>query len=310
MFGNAAYPSTELKRAGSLADWNRVVEETFSNTHVSSNAGKFSGYLGRCRIDNLQLMRIRAQSSRVQKQLRDKNKAPSGMMLLHLQSAGTSLTAQDKKQGRIVPGEALLCSPDTDYSVDFETPYEMFVMNIPVTEIMASLPGLDLSGAVVKRLDIRRTQLLLSFLRTAWGQLDCLDHDPDWRDCVSRTSVDLALRAILCSDDMETPSNRQLCGTVLTYIRDHLTDPDLRTAKIAAALGVSSRTVQTVFERMATTASAYILSQRLKLAATWLRGGNRSVTDIAFDAGFNDAAYFSRCFHKQYGLPPRAYGRG
>ena len=311
MFGVAPQSSAELKRAGSLAGWNKIVEDTFSNTCVSSNEGKFTGYLGCCRVDDLQMMRIRARSSRVQKRLRDKGGSPSGTLLLHLQSAGTSLTAQGTRHSRITPGEAVLCSPDDDYSVDFATPYEMFVIKVPVTGIMANLPGLDLSQALVKRLDVRRTQLLLSFMRTAWSQLDCLDHDSDWRECVNRTTVDLAVRAIMRSGEVETSSSSgRLCGAVLTYIRDNLDDPDLRTSNVAASLGVSSRTVQTVFERMATTASAYILIERLKLAAGWLREGGRSITDIAFDAGFNDPAYFSRCFHKQYGLSPRAYGRG
>lgn len=310
MFGAAHHSLTELKRAGSLAGWNQIVEDTFSNTSVSSDEGKFTGFLGRCRVDDLQLMRIRAQSSRVEKRLHDKGSSPSGMILLHLQSAGTSLTAQGRRHGRITPGEAVLCNPDDDYSVDFASPYEMFVMKIPLTQIMPSLPGFDLSRALVTRLDVRRTQLLLSFVRTAWTQLDCLEEDPDWRECVNRTTIDLAVRAITCSGEGAMPSSSgRLCGAVLAYIAENLDDPDLRTSKVAASLGVSSRTVQTVFERMATTASAYILSERLKLAAVWLRGGRRSITDIAFDAGFNDPAYFSRCFHKQYGLSPRAYGR-
>ena len=33
----------------------------------------------------------------------------------------------------------------------------------------------------------------------------------------------------------------------------------------------------------------------------------RSITDIAFDLGFNDSAYFTRCFRQQFGAPPSAW---
>jgi len=60
---------------------------------------------------------------------------------------------------------------------------------------------------------------------------------------------------------------------------------------------------------MSTTASAFILEQRLKRAAERLRAerGRTSITQIAYDCGFSDSAYFSRCFHKLYGVSPRAY---
>ena len=35
-----------------------------------------------------------------------------------------------------------------------------------------------------------------------------------------------------------------------------------------------------------------------------------SVTEIAFDLGFNDSAYFARCFRQHYGKTPSAYRAG
>jgi AraC-like DNA-binding protein len=91
-----------------------------------------------------------------------------------------------------------------------------------------------------------------------------------------------------------------------------LADPGLRTGGIAKALGVSPRAVQNVFEAMGTTVSAYILQGRLARAAGLIRAGRGAapVTRIAYDCGFSDSAYFSRCFRKEYGVPPRRFLAG
>ena len=77
---------------------------------------------------------------------------------------------------------------------------------------------------------------------------------------------------------------------------------------LADELGISPRSVQSLFAQRATTPSAYILRRRLDRAAELLSGDPaRSITDIAFDLGFNDSAYFTRCFRQQFGAPPSAW---
>jgi AraC-like DNA-binding protein len=66
--------------------------------------------------------------------------------------------------------------------------------------------------------------------------------------------------------------------------------------------------VQNVFERLATTASAFVLEARLDKAVERLAVDRRgSITELAFDCGFSDSAYFSRCFRDRFGVSPRDY---
>ncbi len=53
----------------------------------------------------------------------------------------------------------------------------------------------------------------------------------------------------------------------------------------------------------------HLLRCRLRNAAGALLDGERSITDIAFDAGFNDFSNFVRSFHRAAGVSPRAYRR-
>lgn len=51
----------------------------------------------------------------------------------------------------------------------------------------------------------------------------------------------------------------------------------------------------------------YILNLRLDFACSELVAGRSPVSEIAFNAGFNDSNYFTRLFHKHMGCTPRQY---
>ncbi len=291
-----------------LDGWNEIVGGAFAGCVVDSEAEQFEGRLGACKIDNLGFVKIKAQASQVRRWARNPPSARSGAALLHLQAAGTGINRQGKCEALINAGDGAICDPDQKYGIDFVTPYEMFVVELPEQKIFLRQPGFDLERAAGQALDRNRSQLLLAFIQAAWEQLDCLGEDAEWRECVSRVALDLSLRAIGQCVEMDG-AGTEMRRAVIEYIRANMTDPGLRTSAIAKALSVSPRSVQTVFERMSTTASAFILEQRLRRAAERLRAerGKTSITQIAYDCGFSDSAYFSRCFHKIHGVSPRAY---
>jgi len=296
-----------LRQTASLDGWNDIVGGAFAGCVVDAADPKFEGRLGACRIDDLGFVKIKAQPSKVRRWARSGPSSRSGAALLHLQAAGTGINRQGECEAVINAGEGAICDPDEKYGIDFVTPYEMFVLELPAPTICLRQPGFDLERAAGRAMDPNRSRLLLAFIQAAWEQLDCLGGDAEWRECVSRVATDLALRAI--GQFVEMEGNTQIRRAVMDYIRANMTDPGLRTGAIAKALSVSPRSVQTVFERMSTTASAFVLEQRLAQAAARLRAerGKTSITQIAYDCGFSDSAYFSRCFHKVYGVSPRAY---
>jgi len=297
-----------IRQTARLDGWNDIVGSAFAGCVVDAEDAHFEGRLGTCKIDDLGFVKIKAQASKVRRWVRNAPSSRSGTALLHLQTAGTGINRQGRCEALINAGDGAICDPDQKYGIDFVTPYEMFVLEVPAQKIYLRQPGFDLERAAGQALDRNRSQLLLAFIQAAWEQLDCLGQDAEWRECVSRVAMDLALRAIGQSVEMEG-AGADMRRAVIEYIRANMNDPGLRTGAIAKALAVSPRSVQTVFERMSTTASAFILENRLALAAERLRRerGKTSITQIAYDCGFSDSAYFSRCFHKIYGVSPRAY---
>jgi AraC-like DNA-binding protein len=104
-----------------------------------------------------------------------------------------------------------------------------------------------------------------------------------------------------------------------SYIEEHLTDPDLGAAEIAAAVCVSERQLSRLFAADGSSVPRHILSRRLQLARSILSatsspgraragagsasraGAARTVADVAVSCGFTSATYFSHAFRQHFG---------
>jgi AraC-like DNA-binding protein len=90
-------------------------------------------------------------------------------------------------------------------------------------------------------------------------------------------------------------------------IAERLAAPELSVESVAMRQRVSPRYVQMLFEQEGTTFSQYVIGQRLVRAYRMLTNplfADRSITSVAFDAGFGDLSYFNRAFRRCYGATP------
>ena len=109
---------------------------------------------------------------------------------------------------------------------------------------------------------------------------------------------------------MERSIQHARLRAVQHWIEQHVADPDLSLEKVAAANGMSLRSLHHLFEQCEMSVSEWIWHRRLQLAYDSLaRGDGRSITAIAFDHGFNSSAHFSTMFRRKYGNSPRDVAR-
>ena len=90
-------------------------------------------------------------------------------------------------------------------------------------------------------------------------------------------------------------------------IARHLTDAGLSVHTIAARQKVSPRYVQRLFDGQRLDLYRVCDGRRLERAHRLLgdpRFCDRTLTAIAFAAGFNDLSHFQRRFRRRYGTPP------
>jgi AraC-like DNA-binding protein len=82
----------------------------------------------------------------------------------------------------------------------------------------------------------------------------------------------------------------------------------LSLSDVARSVGLSPFHFLRVFRRVTgTTPHQYLIGARIRLATRLLLDTDRRVTEIAYDAGFQDLSNFVRTFHRVVGCSPRAY---
>jgi ligand-binding sensor domain-containing protein/signal transduction histidine kinase/DNA-binding response OmpR family regulator len=91
-------------------------------------------------------------------------------------------------------------------------------------------------------------------------------------------------------------------------IEENLTDSEYSIEKLAQALSMSRSNFQRKIKGLTgMPPNDYIRIFRLKKAAILLQTSNYRINEICYLVGFNNPSYFSKCFHKQFGLLPKEF---
>lgn len=95
----------------------------------------------------------------------------------------------------------------------------------------------------------------------------------------------------------------------LQKILDHkLTDASFTIQDFCQTIGMSRMQLHRKLKALTgLSTSAFIRSERLKLAAQLLKTAKINISEVCYTVGFNDHAYFSKCFKKQYDCTPTEY---
>ena len=283
--------------------WNRVSSQTFSGLVVDSSSEDFSANMSRWHLGDLTMIRPLSQRARVQRWKDGQSDRPD-RIIFHLQNRGRSLNGQWQREAELGSGDLTLCYAGDAYFTDLSDRNEMLVVEMSRTALSSRIPNLEdhlcrtIPGAAPG------TRLVHDFLLSLWQQGDQSGADPDWQEGIANVFLDLLAFAVKgAGNAIVAPKGTR--DRILALVEARLGDPELKTGTIANELGISLRTVQNVFAAMGTTPSAHILERRLIKAAEKMgleRGG--SITEIAFETGFNDSAYFTRCFRQRFGTTP------
>ena len=95
---------------------------------------------------------------------------------------------------------------------------------------------------------------------------------------------------------------------LLETIQKLYKDPELDVYKLADALGMSRAMLnEKIQEGFGLSIAQFIRTYRLNVAKEMLSNGTNTdmtVSEIAYEVGFNDPKYFTRCFAKEFGATP------
>ncbi len=109
-----------------------------------------------------------------------------------------------------------------------------------------------------------------------------------------------------CSSEHRSTGIKYIRHAV-TYITEHLFEP-LNVQLVADAVGVNRSYLQTLFSnQFGYGIVAYINRRRMEKASFLLINSTISITDIAFQVGYNSRQHFGHTFNKFFGMHPKKY---
>lgn len=96
-------------------------------------------------------------------------------------------------------------------------------------------------------------------------------------------------------------------NAIKSDIVDNLRQQGLSIHGVASRHGISVGYVRQLFAAEGATFTEFVLRQRLETARSMLRDpgfAGRTISAIAFEAGFGDVSYFNRAFRRRYNMKP------
>jgi len=109
-------------------------------------------------------------------------------------------------------------------------------------------------------------------------------------------------------DDNEPIHNKedqQFLNRVIAEIEKNITDASFDVDRLCKEINLSQpQTYRKIKALTDLSISEFIRNIRLKKAAQLLASRNQTISEVAYEVGFSDPNYFSKCFVKVYGQTP------
>jgi AraC-like DNA-binding protein len=285
--------------------WADVVTQTFVPLECDArDRANFRGAIRYRRIGLVGIADVRAAAMQARRTAPMIARAPSDDLIVVLHVDGICRAGQRAASAELRGGDGAMVVTDESYFFEFPDRFRQIVLKLP----RALLPQerIGRNGRRALALAAGSARLLRNL---ALSSLD----DPMEFSVEEETGIEQAFADLVSSAMVKPPETETAAGESSTYhaacqlIRQRLFEADLNPRSLATHLHMSARTLARLFARHGTTVERTIWNERLEAARRDLadpRMRDRSITDIAFSCGFNDAAHFSRSFARAYAMAP------
>jgi AraC-like DNA-binding protein len=94
----------------------------------------------------------------------------------------------------------------------------------------------------------------------------------------------------------------------MDILEQHLSDDRFSIEDFSREIGFSQRHLNRKLQALTNLAARdFIRTLRLQRARQLLQQKSATITEIAYEVGFNNPSHFSKCFKKQFGKTPREF---
>lgn len=236
-------------------------------------------------------------------------------LVVSFQRSGSLLLEQDGRRTRIAPGQFAVYDSSRPVAVEGSDDYRSLCVKFPMSRCR---DGLD----SIRQITATSFDGDRGLGPAVWGMLDQLGATV--AGSPTRNGAKIAHNVIGLVEQMlheqldyrgivpPADASEALLAKCLRYIEDHLGDPDLGPAQVAAANFISTRYLHVLFQRTETTVASFIRDLRLERVREDLadaRSLTASVDSIARRWGFTNISHFGQTFKRSTGETPAAFRR-
>jgi AraC-like DNA-binding protein len=295
-----------------LSYWIDAVCDTY--VQLECDAPERGGSIeGEIRLDTLATLELSCVTASAQHVRRTPAKiahASEDYFLVSIQTRGQGAVLQDGRTALLGPGDFALYDSTRPYDLVFEGDFQQYVLMLPGPELRSQLR--ETQQLTARPVSGRRGAGHLMI-----GMIESLASDIEALEPASAAAVAQSVEHILVAGLRSLPGQAPASVSQMTafhreqiksFVRERLRDPRLSVAQVAAHLRVSPSTVHRAFAREPCSITDWIWAQRLEGVKRDLCDPSlaaRSVSELAFSWGFNDAAHFSRAFRARFACAPR-----
>jgi AraC family transcriptional activator of tynA and feaB len=309
------FSTAELPPHRRLEYWNDMTGIAFTPLVTDPvDRRAFVGRLTRTQVGQIRLAEARSEPAIVRHSRQHVARTRDALFMLCLQLDGVSVNRQQGREAVLRYGDFHLLDSSRPYEVSFEQPNRMLVLSVPHPELARRMPNPESLVGIAMSGRSGVSGLLSSLLCNFWQQRRTGDEtflSPRFGEAI----LDLVASAY-ASITAAVPDGSSIAVArreqIRSYIETHLHDPALTPGRVAAAVHLSPRRLHQLFEADGETVGAYILRRRLEECARAMSDASqrsRTVTEIAFLHGFNNASHFGRVFRERYRATPSDYRR-
>ncbi len=270
----------------------------------------FSGQIAVADLSTLQLTQVTANAQLVRRTLANIARDSEDYFLVSMQTAGFGTVSQDGRVAVLKPGDFALYDSTRPYTLQFDDDFQQYVLKIPGRVLRTALRQTQQLTATVVSGERGAGHLMINMISTLAADIDTLAPESAVAVADSVTNILIAGLSALpaaCSRPVTQLHAYQL-ERIKACVNARLRDPALTVAAVAAELRMSLSTLHRTWAGEPCSLSDWLWAQRLDGAKRDLGNPSmaaRSVSDIAFHWGFNDAAHFSRAFRARFACTPR-----
>jgi AraC-like DNA-binding protein len=227
--------------------------------------------------------------------------------------AGLAVVHHRGQELALQSGDAVLfASGEAGFTSSRPSPSRFLGLRLPRRALAPLVAKLDQASMRLIRGQSSPLRLLVDYVRLLSFREN--PGSPDFGHAISTHILDLIALSVGTDRDIAVEAGARgvraaRLQAIKADVSGRLSDSELSAAAVAVRHGVTPRYVHKLFEMEGATFSEFVLARRLEFARRLLtdpRLSRRSITSIAFDAGFSDLSHFNRAFRRRYDATPTA----